>query len=133
MHRKTSAVEGDVMLNLKRRRVYSFFVIRIGMTVTIALTVGLVETAWAQESCNGREATLVGTEGDDLLLGGPDDDVIVGLGGNDVIRGRDGIDFICGGSGNDDARTNDGIGYLAGGSGDDVLLGGPQDDQATTI
>ncbi len=38
-------------------------------------------------SCAGRDATIVGTNGDDVLIGTDGVDVIVGLGGDDVIRG----------------------------------------------
>ncbi len=52
-------------------------------------------------TCNGLNATIIGTEGDDTLNGTWRDDVIVGLGGNDVINGASGNDTICGGTGND--------------------------------
>ena len=75
----------------------------------------LPDITFARPTCNGRLATIVGTEGDDTITGSPIDDVIVGLGGNDVIYGGGGDDLICGGRGSDSLR---------GGGGDDVLLGG---------
>ena len=36
--------------------------------------------------CLGRPATVIGTESNDVLKGGPSPDVIVGLGGSDLIR-----------------------------------------------
>ena len=51
--------------------------------------------------CNGQPATLIGTDGNDILLGTPGNDVIVGLKGNDVIIGKDGGDVICAGPGTD--------------------------------
>ena len=36
--------------------------------------------------CAGRPATIVGTQGDDLIIGTRGDDVIHGLGGNDLTR-----------------------------------------------
>ncbi len=51
--------------------------------------------------CYGQPATIIGTEGADLLRGTSGDDVIVGLGGDDTIFGGDGNDLICGGDGDD--------------------------------
>jgi uncharacterized protein YkwD len=70
----------------------------------------------AQTKCNGLEATITGTPGNDTINGTPGPDVIVGLAGNDVIRGLGGDDVICGGGGND---------LIAGGAGNDKLFGGP--------
>jgi len=106
--------------------------------------------------CAGKEATIVGTAGNDTLTGTDKKvDVIAGLGGDDTITGLDGKDVICGGlgndainagagddsvkggggndrirgaSGNDVLAGNGGEDRLAGGSGDDVLRGGPADD-----
>ena len=61
-------------------------------------------------TCAGQEATIVGTEDDDVLVGTDGPDVIVGLGGDDTIRGGEGDDVLCG----DD--------------GADLLFGGPDDD-----
>ena len=67
-------------------------------------------------TCNGKPATIVGTEGSDSPLDGtPGRDVIVGTGGNDIdIFGGPGNDVICGGKGAD---------LLTGGRGRDTLLG----------
>ena len=69
--------------------------------------------------CFGETATIVGTEGNDVLTGTDDDDVIVGLGGDDTINGGpEGLatDALCGGEGND--TINAGNGLIAGLSGD---------------
>lgn len=42
-------------------------------------------------------ATIVGTNGSDVLRGTPGRDVIAGPDGNDVILGLGGDDVICGG------------------------------------
>ena len=47
-------------------------------------------------TCEGAEATIVGTEENDVLVGTMDVDVIVGLGGEDEISGKGGDDLICG-------------------------------------
>src|SRR3989442_10711738 len=91
--------------------------------------IGFAGSARAQGvTCVGldeRLATIVGTEGDDVIVGTSGDDVIQALGGNDVIDGGDGNDLICGGAGDD---------VIYGGAGDDglravALRGAPgQDD-----
>ena len=55
---------------------------------------------------------LVGTEGDDLLVGGADADTLVGLGGNDTLQGGEGDDLLIGGAGYD---------TLDGGAGSDTV------------
>ena len=73
--------------------------------------------------CNGLRATIVGTDGDDILIGTDDDDVIVGLGGFDQIWGLDGNDTICGGDNRDKIHGGDGRDTIFGENGRDVLLG----------
>jgi len=73
--------------------------------------------------CGGRVATIVGTDGNDLLNGTAGADVIVGLGGNDLIYGLGGNDTICAGDGADNVWGGDGNDYIAGGAGDDRLKG----------
>lgn len=76
-------------------------------------------------------ATIVGTEGDDVIGRRNDGDVIGGLGGNDAGSG---LDTVCGGDGDD--RISGGE-RVVGGRGDDVyggtrgrlhLSGGPGDE-----
>ncbi|KIC48563.1 calcium-binding protein [Tateyamaria sp. ANG-S1] len=99
---------------------------------------------------------LIGTIGDDNLVGGEGDDDIIGLlgddtldggpGGNDVIQGLNGDDLIIGGEGSDalqgrgDNDTvqgfsgddwvdgNDGADLVRGGGGSDVVIGGKGED-----
>lgn len=61
--------------------------------------------------CEGRTATVVGTEGKDTIQGSEFKDVIAGLGGKDTLAGLEGRDRICGGDG------------------PDTILGGPEDDR----
>ncbi|MGE5282785.1 MAG: calcium-binding protein [Chloroflexota bacterium] len=85
--------------------------------------------------CHGKRATIVGTEGDDVIHGTPGRDVIWGGGGddeifgglgNDVLCGGPGADLIHGGRGNDLADGGPGTGdRVLGDLGDDKLLGGP--------
>lgn len=63
-------------------------------------------------TCHGQPATVVGTDGDDVLRGTPGPDVVWGGPGRDVLRGLEGDDVLCGGGGAD---------RLYGGPGDDLL------------
>jgi ABC-type transport system substrate-binding protein len=51
--------------------------------------------------CDGRNATIIGTPGNDVLVGTKHNDVIAGLGGDDRIDGAGGNDILCGGDGLD--------------------------------
>jgi Ca2+-binding RTX toxin-like protein len=87
--------------------------------------------------CHGKEATIVGTEGDDVLRGTLEPDVIWGGGGDDLIYGARGNDVICGGPGSDVIRGGRGNDDIDGGAGardrvtgdlgDDKVVGGPGD------
>lgn len=79
--------------------------------------------------CNGLEATIIGTEGHDLITGTSGPDVIHGLGGHDVIFGLAGDDVICGGDGNDSIFGDDDDDSLYGEAGNDSLYGGSGDDE----
>src|SRR5262249_40906789 len=50
---------------------------------------------------NDSRKQIVGTNGPDNLVGGPEDDIICGLGGDDTLSGGAGNDLILGGGGND--------------------------------
>jgi Ca2+-binding RTX toxin-like protein len=81
--------------------------------------------------CHGRRATIVGTEGNDVLHGTPGRDVIWGGGGNDQIEGALGNDLICGGPGNDLIHGGRGNDTVDGGPGTDRVLGDLGDDKLT--
>jgi RTX calcium-binding nonapeptide repeat (4 copies) len=88
--------------------------------------------------CHGRQAKIIGTDGDDVLPGTPERDVIWGGKGKDTILGSLGNDLLCGGPGADlvhGGRGNDvadgGAGAedrVIGDLGDDKLTGGPGGD-----
>ncbi|NMG58670.1 calcium-binding protein [Geitlerinema sp. P-1104] len=63
--------------------------------------------------------TLSGEDGNNLLAGGDDEDMVMGGDGDDVLAGNAGNDTIMGGGGNN---------VLYGGQGDDLLIGGDGDD-----
>lgn len=104
-------------------------------TATVALTL-VASPASAAPTCDGRPATIVGTQGNDKIQGTRGPDVIVGLGGNDTIHGGGGADVICGGLGADRLYGGPGHDRLFSGANRpgvltdkfDLLQGGPGDD-----
>ena len=73
--------------------------------------------------CDGQTATIVGTEGNDVLNGTKRADVIVGLGGKDQINAKKGNDLVCAGAGKDHVVGGPGADDLFGEGGDDLLNG----------
>lgn len=80
--------------------------------------------------CNGKEATIYGTDGPDQIRGLVGDDVIVTFGGDDEVaaKGDQGNDTICAGPGRDKISGGDGDDYIDGGEGNDTLFGDEGDD-----
>ena len=72
-----------------------------------------------QGACLGLAATIVGTQGADVINGTAGNDVIDARGGNDEVWGHGGDDVICGGPGNDTLQGGDGDDKLAGQQGRD--------------
>ena len=104
--------------------------------VLVALVVGSVlvaspSNAGAQviPTCDGKRATIIGTDGHDILIGTRFDDVIVGARGNDQIIGKGGQDTICAGPGSDVVRGGWGDDLIFGGDGADTIRGGPGADE----
>jgi hemolysin type calcium-binding protein/LVIVD repeat-containing protein len=79
--------------------------------------------------CKGRTATLVGTQGKDILVGTDGKDVITSLGGNDRVRGVNGNDRLCLGKGKDRGKGGPGRDRLLGQQQNDRLNGGPGRDR----
>src|SRR5581483_6717925 len=107
--------------------------------VLYSLPVGALapEAQAAGATCLGQPATIVGTNGNDIINGTNGDDVIAGLGGDDTINGLGGNDTIHGGpggdviqgdAGNDVIYGDDGNDTLSGGDGQDRIYGGPGND-----
>ncbi len=74
--------------------------------------------------CEGVQATIIGTNGADVIVGTTGRDVIVAKSGNDVIDARGGNDLICAGNGRDTVIGGGGDDVINGGAGRDVLKGG---------
>lgn len=68
--------------------------------------------------------TLTGTDANDYISGGADDDLLGGLAGNDKIDAGTGNDTVDGGDGDDTIVGLAGNDYLDGGAGADILEGG---------
>jgi Ca2+-binding RTX toxin-like protein len=98
------------------------------VTVTYEITDGkatIVQHAYFSVIRN----SLVGTDGDDMLLGTSCADAIDGRGGNDIIDARAGDDLIDGGAGDDHIVAGAGNDIIRGGDGNDIIFGGSGDDQ----
>lgn len=98
------------------------------LLVFLACAAGLLAlplaSSAAAKKCGGKRVTIMGTPGNDVIVGKGASDVIDGGGGNDVIfGGRNGNDTICGGPGDDVIHGGRGYDRLFGQGGDDVLLG----------
>ncbi len=102
----------------------------LALAVFLAMVPATLPVDAAAPRCFGRNATVVGTNGDDELTGTNGRDVFVTRGGSDVINAKGGKDFICtgrgafdvvfAGAGNDRVKT--------GGRGFDVVFPGPGND-----
>jgi Ca2+-binding RTX toxin-like protein len=80
--------------------------------------------------CHGRQAEIVGTDGNDMLRGTPERDVIWGGAGDDEIYGSLGNDLLCGGPGADLIHGGRGNDEADGGAGDyDRTVGDLGDDK----
>jgi RTX calcium-binding nonapeptide repeat (4 copies)/LVIVD repeat len=80
-------------------------------------------------SCRGRDVTLRGSSGNDVVQGTSLADVLAGEGGNDRFKAGAGNDLVCGGSGNDRLKGGESKDKLVGQGGNDKLNGGPGKDR----
>jgi Ca2+-binding RTX toxin-like protein len=81
--------------------------------------------------CHGRQATIVGTSGADVLRGTPGRDVIWGGPGDDTIFASLGNDLVCGGAGDDVIHGGRGNDEIYGGRGADRVFGDLGDDKVS--
>lgn len=85
--------------------------------------------AQAVPTCNGKVATIVGTDDGETIIGTKYPDVIWAGGGDDIVSGGSGADTICGGDGSDYLNGGKGPDWIDGGYGDDEIAGGLGDDK----
>src|SRR5687768_9049491 len=88
----------------------------------------LTASSAAGAKCLGKQATIVGSAGDDVIKGTFRRDVINARGGEDVVKSVGKGDTVCGGRGPDHLKGGKGEDVLSGGKGEDVLDGGPATD-----
>ena len=104
------------------------------LLASLLLLLGWTLPAEAQTvRCNGEVATIVGTDGDDVLRGTAGRDVIHGRAGDDTLIGFAGNDVLCGGGGNDSLTGHNGNDVLIGGAGNDRLIANAGDDRLLGI
>jgi sugar lactone lactonase YvrE len=87
------------------------------------------DTVIEPQRCAGLFPTVVGTSGNDTLVGSRFADVISTLGGKDKVKGGGGKDVICGGPGKDKLFGQAGNDRLFGQGGKDTLVGGKGKDK----
>jgi Ca2+-binding RTX toxin-like protein len=98
------------------------------VTINYQVTDGKLSVAATAEIVFTERPPIIGTDGDDILLGTACEDQISGGDGNDRIDGNEGDDVIYGGCGDDMIVGGDGNDVIYGGSGNDVLWGGIGND-----
>ncbi len=138
-------MRGILILSYGSGMTWKPILMAIGGLVAFTLAPAVAADAKDAPKCFGRHATIVGTAGDDRLVGlGDARDVIYGGGGDDYIlggdfyEGGDASDLLCGGAGADrvigspgDDKLSGGLGkdYVDGGNGADLELGNSGDDR----
>ena len=80
-------------------------------------------------TCQGKKATIIGTDAAETLTGGPLADVISAFGGKDQVNALTGNDTACGDDGKDILRGAAGRDVLNGGKGNDKTVGGKGKDK----
>ena len=90
------------------------------ITLFSTIETELADSIWDSE--------ILGTNEQDLLIGGEEDDLLRGTKGDDALDGGDGHDLLKGGKGNDLLIAGDGHDLLKGGKGNDLLIGGDGHD-----
>jgi ABC-type transport system substrate-binding protein len=101
---------------------------RLVADLAAVASASLLTDAGGPAVCDGRRATIVGTSGNDLIIGTAGRDVIAGLGGDDEIRAHAQKDIICGGAGDDVVFAGPGDDRSFGAEGHDLIDAGPGND-----
>jgi Ca2+-binding RTX toxin-like protein len=98
------------------------------VTVTYQITDGTASVQQSAYFSVVNAPPVIGTAGDDLLVGGSCADEISGLAGDDSIDARGGNDTVDGGDGNDNIVGGTGNDVIFAGNGNDLVLAGLGDD-----
>ena len=120
-------------MNRRSRAVTAMTVLATGGALWAAVGVPVTASAAPAPECGGRPATIIGKDGDDVLVGTPGDDVAFLDRGSDRFDGLGGNDVVCGGPGNDVIVGGDGDDVVNGGDGDDWIDGGAGDDRISVL
>lgn len=88
-----------------------------------------INTIGSGGSIPNQKVPILGTPGNDNLVGTFEPDLIYGLAGNDTIGGIGESDTIYGNEGDDFINGNGTNDLIIGGKGNDILLGGKGNDQ----
>lgn len=99
----------------------------LAVIAIVLVGAGTTGSAQAGPLCRGQEPTIVATPGVPIV-GTDGDDVIVGTIGPDVIDAGDGDDLVCARAGDDEIDGGDGADIIRGGRGADRIVGGAGDD-----
>ncbi|WP_426227121.1 cadherin-like domain-containing protein [Pararhizobium sp. DWP3-4] len=99
------------------------------VTVTYQISDGQLSIAQTAHFSVVKAPPIIGTAGDDMLLGTNCGDAIDGLAGDDSIDARGGADTVDGGAGNDNIAAGAGDDIIFAGIGNDVVVGGSGHDQ----
>jgi Ca2+-binding RTX toxin-like protein len=110
-----------------RRRIAAIALLACALVAVAVVAASGAETE-AVHMCHGKRATIVGTDGNDVIQGTDKADVIWGGPGNDTIYGGLGNDYICGGGGDDLIHGGRGNDWILGEGGTDRLFGDLGDD-----
>lgn len=108
-------MEDHVAMNRLQRKIVS------GFAVLTLLLIAMVSPASA--------AVILGTDGNDILGGTQQRDIMRGFRGNDVLAGYRSRDHIYGGLGRDRLVGWGGSDFIYGQGGQDALMGGQGDDR----
>ncbi len=113
-----------------RSRLAAIALLACAAAAFLAVAASGAETG-AAPMCDGHRATIVGTDGGDVIQGTDKADVIWGGPGDDTIYGGLGNDIICGGAGDDLIHGGRGNDFLFGDAGTDRVFGDLGDDHVS--
>jgi Ca2+-binding RTX toxin-like protein len=99
------------------------------VTVNYTISDGQLSIAQTARFAVVAAPPIVGTVGEDVLLGTDCGDTINAMSGDDSIDAREGADTVHGGGGNDNIVAGGGDDMIFAGIGDDIVFGGSGNDQ----
>jgi Ca2+-binding RTX toxin-like protein len=109
---------------------YKYFLPGVNVNLTTGAASGVAGGVTGVVNVLGTSGndTLIGNSLDNYLFGDDGNDLLDGRGGDDTLDGGSGQDIVLGGDGNDNLQGGTGRDIVIGGNGSDVLMGGTADD-----